>query len=302
MRALYYLCMTSLYHDGLSAFKRGIVYVCYEVDGPPTTRMSMKYMRKWGPLYLTFPSKLACCHYCVQKTIIKPWIEAWWNMTPKYIRLRLKFHFGGHMECQYSLLSYGVPDELFMTDQEGNLRHEYIDLWIQRQRDREMKLQQQQLQQQQQQQQQPQQHVSTQVTEETSTATVLDSNMGVIASKPPPTTTRIVSQYSEFEDIIVASDKDVLLGRGVSQKHPGNVRLRQIIEDHFNLHAASSVMDKTMIAWKIVRMIQDGGGRFLDRDKDDVGRWKVISDESARYKVSYGFRSHTKLISRRKRR
>ena len=57
-----------------------------------------------------------------------------------------------------------------------------------------------------------------------------------------------------------------------------------------------------MVSWNIVKYIQtDIGGRFLERDTNSgsgSGKWKVVSDDVARLKVAYGFRSKTKLIKK----
>ena len=44
------------------------------------------------------------------------------------------------MECNYKLVSFGIPEELLLSDHEGNLKQEYVDFWIQRQKDFEQKL------------------------------------------------------------------------------------------------------------------------------------------------------------------
>ena len=107
---------------------------------------------------------------------------------------------------------------------------------------------------------------------------------------------------------IVATDKDVLLGRGIPyQNHPGNVRLSKIIEqrlDEFN--NASTKFHKTIITWDVLKTVQEEyGGRFLEKDGsgDDDGNfatmtWKVCSNNAARFKVAYGFRSLNKIHRR----
>ena len=184
---------------------------------------------------------------------------------------------GCNMECQYKLMSFGVPHELLLTDIEGNLRQHYVDFWIQRQRH----LEQERLQDEQQRQQ----------------VVVTDA-----VATPPASATGNHIHNATVQGEIVATEKDVLLGRGISKnRHPGNVRLNKLIKDHFDEYNASSMFDKTMLSWKIVRVIQGEGGRFLGRGTNglDFGQWKIISDDSARHKVAYGFRSHTKLLKKR---
>ena len=164
------------------------------------------------------------------------------------------------METQYQLLSYGIPEELLIADRDGKLKSEYVELWIRRQRERELRQQ--------------------------------DGRNGDTMS------TRSNGTIDRSTDI-VATNSDILLGRGIPiQSHPGNVRLAQIIEDQWADYNNAAKFDKTAIAWNIVKMIQSNGGRFLERDKADIGKWKVTADDTARHKVSYGFRSHAKLKRR----
>ena len=103
------------------------------------------------------------------------------------------------------------------------------------------------------------------------------------------------------DDTIVPTGKDVLLGRGVPiQTHAGNVKLSKLIDEAYDLYYNNNISrsHKTAMTWNILKRIQADGGRFLERN-GDIGEWVVTSDEKARQKVSWGFRSHTKMIRKR---
>ena len=197
------------------------------------------------------------------------------------------------MECHYKLLSFGIPEELMLSDHEGNLRQEYVDFWIQKQKDFEQKriLQQQHLHQQ-------QQLVHPGAAPSANVSPAVVEGHGTSASLA------IISNNNGNRDIdeITPTDKDILLGRK-ERRRPGNARLTQLVEEYYEAYQAASMIDKTMLSWKIVRIITDDEGRrFLERDSTSTGdaKWKVVSDETARYKVAYGFRTHSKLVRRRK--
>ena len=89
---------------------------------------------------------------------------------------------------------------------------------------------------------------------------------------------------------------DVVLGRGWhQQEHPGNLRLARIVDEHRQIYKDSRKLHKTHLNWKIVELVRESGGRFLERSPG--GGWVQASDESARDKVSKCFRTQTKRSS-----
>ena len=99
----------------------------------------------------------------------------------------------------------------------------------------------------------------------------------------------------DFSTIEMATDKDVLLGRGKPyQNHPGNVQLKKLIDARREEFNGAPKFQKTVISWEILKMMQkEYNARFLERD-EATGRWKECEDEAARIKVAYGFRSRPK--------
>jgi len=87
------------------------------------------------------------------------------------------------------------------------------------------------------------------------------------------------------------SENDVILGRGQrSNLHPGNIRLRRLVEDAKGIYDKSTKRGKTDIAARIVVAIQLQG-RFLQ--ESGLG-WVEVNDKAARQKVSHAFRDTCK--------
>jgi hypothetical protein len=103
---------------------------------------------------------------------------------------------------------------------------------------------------------------------------------------------RIQQEESTMETmprINVPGPRDVLLGRGkLTQEHTGNLRFRHIVENHREMYENARKLDKTRLASKIVEILQQTGGRFLERD---CAGWAEVDDETARFKVSHSFRN-----------
>lgn len=84
---------------------------------------------------------------------------------------------------------------------------------------------------------------------------------------------------------------DVLMGRGRPfLGWEGNVRLSKLIHKNADLYMEDKInrVEKTMLAMKIVQIIQLNGGRFIHRTEKG---WKVVDDKMAKEKVSQGLRA-----------
>jgi len=90
---------------------------------------------------------------------------------------------------------------------------------------------------------------------------------------------------------------DILLGRGGGTNfHPGNVKLRAIIEKHRETYITSSRKEKPVVAMLMVKYIRQWNppGRFLKKDST-TGSWYDVGDEKGREKVSQLFREKDQL-------
>ncbi|CAJ1968357.1 unnamed protein product [Cylindrotheca closterium] len=87
------------------------------------------------------------------------------------------------------------------------------------------------------------------------------------------------------------SSYDVILGRGQrSTFHPGNVRLRKLVDETKSIYDNSTKSQKTDIAVRLVLTIKEQG-RFIQ--ESEFG-WEEVTDKDARKKVSHLFRDTSK--------
>jgi hypothetical protein len=91
---------------------------------------------------------------------------------------------------------------------------------------------------------------------------------------------------------------DVLFGRGKGiQAHPGNKRLRDLVEANLDRYERASRLEKTLMAETIVRNIKDTAGRFLKLESvSHGGGWTEVNDEIARDKIAHAFRTQRKSL------
>ena len=213
------------------------------------------------------------------------------------------------MECQYSMMSYGISPEMLPVNFEGEMNYEFNELQIRRMK-----------------------RSAAEAASSSAGAGAVTNGARTTSSARANTITEQVLNHdnanhisdggtstartngnSAVDVIEVATEKDVLLGRGIPmQRHPGNVRLRKLIEDRQDEFWRATKFEKTVIAYDIMKSVQnEWGGRFLERQQPSqsttsaaaagggLGTWKVCSDHVARNKVSYGFRSLRKKKARR---
>lgn len=101
-------------------------------------------------------------------------------------------------------------------------------------------------------------------------------------------------------DEVVITDNDVLFGRGgLTNRHTGNLRYRDLVSLHRPDYVNASKMDKPNVSRRIVMAIKSGpnAGRFLK--KDDIG-WLEVSDREATWKCSQALREKTRWSSMKK--
>jgi len=87
-------------------------------------------------------------------------------------------------------------------------------------------------------------------------------------------------------------DEDVLFGRGGrTNHHPGNVRLRTIVNNYRYAYNQAKKVDKPQVSRLIVSALRKANppSRFL-RHNEDTGRWEDVGDKRAAEKVSQTLR------------
>lgn len=97
---------------------------------------------------------------------------------------------------------------------------------------------------------------------------------------------------------ITITDQDVLFGRGgLTNRHIGNLRYRDIISIHRQDYVRSPKTEKPNVARRIVKAIRTGKnpGRFLK--KGDDGNWIAVSDKEATWKASQALREKSRWSS-----
>lgn len=101
----------------------------------------------------------------------------------------------------------------------------------------------------------------------------------------------VLSMGDERTDMVhTATEMDVILGRGGhTAHHPGNRtynQLKQGLQKEY--HSSSKRGDKKRISQRLVKLVKDRGGRFLEQVSDGV--YSILNDEEAATKAGQALR------------
>eukprot|EP00980_Cylindrotheca_fusiformis_P012834 scaffold3169_cov107-Cylindrotheca_fusiformis.AAC.4 len=136
IKAYWYL-LSTLAEDEESQ-KKGIVTVSYSMDMPPQREEGRKKMF-WGATVVaqSLPLRLACLHFCYNSSRIGPFLPVVAVAFRSVIRARIRIHQGSHSECQYKLMSFGIPIQEFPVTLDGGLQLANHEKWMEKRKKKE---------------------------------------------------------------------------------------------------------------------------------------------------------------------
>ena len=107
----------------------------------------------------------------------------------------------------------------------------------------------------------------------------------VSAGKATSTSTTKIIEEVLPDDVLFGKDRRLFL-------HPGNTRLRQLVDANMQAYTGCNRTGKAQIARSIVKQIHQSNGRFLKRGEN--GMLEEVSVSEAQAKVAHAFRNRRK--------
>ncbi|CAJ1947157.1 unnamed protein product [Cylindrotheca closterium] len=230
--------------------KRGVVVVYYALaqrayDG--RNNRPVQLLKAFESL----PARVVATHFCYDNSAMKPLLNLLSNHMETKMLCRFRSHYGQHAECQYSLMSFGIPKECLPIDAFGQ-----VDLTNHQMLLKRIKLE-----------------------EEQHPPGTTDSGHNPVAEGK-----------IKAEKFLIPGYLDIILGRGQHAKNtPGHQRFKQLIEAQQPRYEAAEKSLKTVVADAILKELKEAGCRFLKPRPQ--GGWVQVNDDAGREKINHAFRN-----------
>ncbi|CAJ1965947.1 unnamed protein product [Cylindrotheca closterium] len=267
--------------------RKGVTAIYYDVNSRPGEKVKkpgINFMMKvLGPLN-SLPGRYTALHYCLLKTksslaLNSTVLRLSVNNIPGYVRVRSRLHLGSDMELQYLLKSHGIPIDTFPVDVNGNIRENILNKWFNKHQEAIDK---------------DTPSANAQVPELNASACTFTKQEGNVENGKAVPSNRASSASART---VQPLDTDILSGRGrKSQDHPGNVRFRDMLEEHSVEYDKAPRHERRRITTEFTRLLASQGIRFLDQIES--GDWVECDFAEGRTKVSQQFRTLRKKKSR----
>ena len=328
-RSFYYVFQCALEDEETQ--KKGVVCVGYNIDRQQSSfdkdiaKLEAESFEGNNRIFQYLYFRMTAIHIVYDEPKLRPIMGVAVYLIGQRIRARLRAHFcTGHMEGQYTLLTFGIPTYCLPIDANGVIQLNYHIQWLQKRQIQEN-----------------QQlltflepmlldpvdtlPLSNNGDEPTPLDIMDDSLLGGPATdagykkatkdeRQSPqqlpgcvdTSSGTTSLSSSSDDnapvqkvIQVPGPSDVIVGRGkLANRHAGNRQYNNLINQYFDQYNGSTRFEKTVITGIIVKTIQDTwDGKFLRLC--DKG-WIEIDDTESRAKVAHTFRNFRRKPTRKK--
>ncbi|CAJ1956503.1 unnamed protein product [Cylindrotheca closterium] len=322
VRAKYYTFMSIM--ESEEAQKAGVVLIFYTV-GQYQESKDGGSLAKQGRHMMTLPIHWAATQVCVDDYKQYILLKAFFQIVPAQFAAKVRVHFGTHLENQYTLRGYGIPEgSLPISPADSSLLLYNHLLWY-NQREAADK--------------ERENSASTttspaatpQMVVSSSSSNVEQINTKDKTHKKEKDDLSLGIPMDEMDDDVFSLDPfdesdeydtlsrstsnsqivsvetspcrstspntaisprstDILFGQS-HKSHPGNLRFHEVITQHVGEYeAASGRQKKIEFAEHLVQHIKASGVRFLIYDKGSM-RWMEVPDTKARNKVSKTIRN-----------
>ena len=113
------------------AQRKGFVFIAYEVGRRLGQAKHFKDIIKSKSIAEDgLPFKMVSIHLCYDSVTLQTAISLLHQVSGSEFRVRFRHHFGSNQECQYELMTFGIPKSMLYVDDEGSLRRDLVEKYI----------------------------------------------------------------------------------------------------------------------------------------------------------------------------
>jgi hypothetical protein len=117
--------------------KKGLVCVMYTHDSKlKSSKTNCKIWWASGLSTGSLPIRVSSFHHCYESSI-GPMMKIFSVIGSSYTRSRMRQHQGSHSECQYKLMTFGIPVKEFPITTQGQLKTGKHKGWVERRKQKE---------------------------------------------------------------------------------------------------------------------------------------------------------------------
>ncbi|KAG7361442.1 hypothetical protein IV203_036542 [Nitzschia inconspicua] len=131
-RTVWYALMCAMEDE--ESQKTGIVNVYYNIDLGVPEPLYFELIRRIAIIDSSIPYRSISVHYCYNMAALRPALELYQMFAGTRNRVRFRTHFGSHMECQFSLMTFGITRSILQLDDNGNLKPGVMQSFYERRR------------------------------------------------------------------------------------------------------------------------------------------------------------------------
>ncbi|CAJ1936710.1 unnamed protein product [Cylindrotheca closterium] len=294
--------------------RKGIVVVYNDSTLPeePFTLPGFSFFKEIQTTYDSEPVRFSGIHYCVQAkshhlALNNVLVSLFLKGTPQDGRARTRIHYGSIMELRYQLQSFGIPLSTIPFGEEGNIRNDILNVWLDRHLketnqsirfyqpkaarglSQDMEIESDLVNQ--------KQHVP----HEKDGGDAIDALGMEVHDSMRASSTEVgpddALPMNRVTGPIEPTEMDVLFGKGYRlQLHPGNVQFREFLEQRRGEYESTPRQHRRDIAIKLAQMLRNKGVRFLQKAGSE--EWVESDIEEAETKVAQFFRELRKKRSK----
>lgn len=264
----------------MEAQRKGVVFVIYNYTN---TEEKVDWNHLDQHVVARFPQYIEAVHYCYTDEALRPFVSGVPLFIPEQVRYRFRSHYGTPTEIDFQLQTFGIPTQDSPMQFDGSWKTDWHQEWLRMQQGQE------------------EQKLRVQITSQSPRSEAgesrdqdCDPHPFTLPFSQSPTTHPLADEKKEQEEvslILIPRRFDVLFGRGSNAKtHTGNLRAMHLCEMNREQYENATRPAKTDIAYRIISIIHESGGRFLKPEKDGGGWVEVDDMVVARNKISHFFR------------
>lgn len=240
--------------------RKGVIIICHGIGQEQLPRAEEILL-----LVENFPAvigRVNAIHICYDSKIFDAFFKLGnWSLESRDL-CRLQSHFGTQMECTYSMMTFGIPQDAMPVDYFGN-----IDLL-------------------------PHHHWLENLERDALARVQTVPSARLFSSTP----TLINTTFLPLADDLRPQPHDIILGRGrQGLNSAGNLKLKSLVKEYQKVYEKSGRFEKGAIVNRVYKNLMKSGSKFMIHMKKHPdgtgGGWMEVDEDAARSKIAHDFRN-----------